>query len=129
VSDAAAGSCILLPDISAAEHNMVRGRGHKRTVAEDPIARQGGLDPRNMDQGVPHCRPSNPFQLAGKYYKRHALNLAPGQLIPALPMKGSATACTYLIGPGIKTAGARQDKHPRSKMMARRQRSEVSPTC
>jgi trans-2,3-dihydro-3-hydroxyanthranilate isomerase len=50
-----------------------------------------------MDQGVPRLGPAIAGDLAEAY--RDALNLAPGQLHPALPMQVASTGLPYLIVP------------------------------
>jgi PhzF family phenazine biosynthesis protein len=50
-----------------------------------------------MDQGVPQLGPAITGELAEAY--RDALNLAPGQLHPALPVQVASTGLPYLIVP------------------------------
>ena len=75
-----------------------------------------------MDQGVPHFGPPIAGEQARAY--SNALNLAPGQRHPALPMQVVSTGLPYLIVPvqgGLERAGI---SHPGSKSFCR-QRSEV----
>ena len=68
----------------------------QRTVAARTRGAAGWVDAA-MDQGVPQFGPPVAGELARAY--RDALNLAPGQLHPALPMQVVSTGLPYLIVP------------------------------
>jgi predicted PhzF superfamily epimerase YddE/YHI9 len=94
VLGAAAVLHTLLP-VSGAEHTWALAVA-QRTVAARTRGAAGWID-ATMDQGVPHVGPA----IAGKPGRAYsdALNLAPGQLHPALPMQVVSTGLPYLIVP------------------------------
>ena len=63
-----------------------------------------------MDQGVPKLGPAITGELAEAY--RDALNLAEGQLHPALPMQVVSTGLPYLIVPVQSGLGSARISHP-----------------
>jgi trans-2,3-dihydro-3-hydroxyanthranilate isomerase len=63
-----------------------------------------------MDQGVPKLGPPLAGELAQAY--RDALNLAPGQLHPALPMQVVSTGLPYLIVPVQSGLDSARISHP-----------------
>ena len=63
-----------------------------------------------MDQGVPALGPPIAGDLAEAY--RDALNLAPGQLHPALPMQVASTGLPYLIVPVQRGLDRARITHP-----------------
>jgi trans-2,3-dihydro-3-hydroxyanthranilate isomerase len=82
----------------------------QRTVAARTRGAAGWID-ATMDQGIPHFGPAIASEPAHAY--RDALNLAPGQLHPALPMQVVSTGLPYLIVPvqgGLEDA---RISHPR----------------
>ena len=82
----------------------------RRTVAARTRGAAGWID-ATMDQGIPHFGPAIAGGAAHAY--RDALNLAPGQLHPALPMQVVSTGLPYLIVPvqgGLEDA---RISHPR----------------
>ena len=82
----------------------------QRTVEARTRSAAGWIDAA-MDQGVPHFGPPIAGEQARAY--RNALNLAPGQPHPALPMQVVSTGLPYLIVPvqgGLERAGI---SHPR----------------
>jgi PhzF family phenazine biosynthesis protein len=68
----------------------------QRTIEVRTRGAAGWID-ATMDQGVPHFGPAIPGGQARAY--SDALNLAPGQLHPALPMQVVSTGLPYLIVP------------------------------
>ena len=68
----------------------------QRTVEVRTRGASGWVD-ATMDQGVPKLGPAIAGELAEAY--RDALNLARGQLHPALPMQVVSTGLPYLIVP------------------------------
>ena len=82
----------------------------QRTVPARTRGAGGWIDAA-MDQGIPHFGPAIASEPAHAY--RDALNLAPGQLHPALPMQVVSTGLPYLIVPvqgGLEDA---RISHPR----------------
>jgi PhzF family phenazine biosynthesis protein len=82
----------------------------QRTVAARTRDAAGWIDAA-MDQGIPHFGPAIASEPAHAY--RDALNLAPGQLHPALPVQVVSTGLPYLIVPvqgGLEDA---RISHPR----------------
>lgn len=63
-----------------------------------------------MDQGVPTLGPAIAGELAEAY--RHALNLTPGHLHPALPMQVASTGLPYLIVPVQSGLDSARISHP-----------------
>jgi PhzF family phenazine biosynthesis protein len=82
----------------------------QRTVAARTRGAAGWIDAA-MDQGIPHFSPAIASEPAHAY--RDALNLAPAQLHPALPVQVVSTGLPYLIVPvqgGLEDA---RISHPR----------------
>ena len=82
----------------------------QRTIEARTRGAAGWID-ATMDQGVPHFGQAIPGEQARAY--GDALNLAPGQLHPALPMQVVSTGLPYLIVPvqgGLERA---RISHPR----------------
>ena len=108
VLGAAAVLHTLLP-VSGAEHTWALAVA-QRTVAARTRGAAGWID-ATMDQGVPHVGPA----IAGKPGRAYsdALNLAPGQLHPALPMQVVSTGLPYLIVPVQDGLERARISHPR----------------
>jgi len=82
----------------------------QRTVAARTRGAAGWID-ATMDQGVPHFGPAIAGEPGHAY--RDALNLAPGQLHPALPMQVVSTGLPYLIVPVQDGLEHARISHPR----------------
>jgi PhzF family phenazine biosynthesis protein len=82
----------------------------QRTVAARTRGAAGWID-ATMDQGIPHFGPAIASEPAQAY--RDALNLAPGQLHPALPMQVVSTGLPYLIVPVQSGLEDARISHPR----------------
>ena len=108
VLGAAAVLHTLLP-VSGAEQTWALAVA-QRTVAARTRGAAGWID-ATMDQGVPHVGPA----IAGKPGRAYsdALNLAPGQLHPALPMQVVSTGLPYLIVPVQDGLERARISHPR----------------
>jgi trans-2,3-dihydro-3-hydroxyanthranilate isomerase len=108
VLGAAAVLHTLLP-VAAAEQTWALNVA-QRTVQARTREAAGWVDAA-MDQGVPHFGPAIAGEQARAY--SDALNLAPGQLHPALPVQVVSTGLPYLIVPiqaGLERA---RISHPR----------------
>jgi trans-2,3-dihydro-3-hydroxyanthranilate isomerase len=108
VLGAAAVLHTLLP-VSGAEHTWALAVA-QRTVAARTRGAAGWID-ATMDQGVPHFGPAISSK-PGRAYS-DALNLAPGQLHPALPMQVVSTGLPYLIVPVQDGLERARISHPR----------------
>ena len=108
VLGAAAVLHTLLP-ASAAERTWALAVA-QRTVAARTRGAAGWIDAA-MDQGVPHFGPVIAGE-PGRAY-RDALNLAPGQLHPALPVQVVSTGLPYLIVPVHDGLERARISHPR----------------
>jgi trans-2,3-dihydro-3-hydroxyanthranilate isomerase len=108
VLGAAAVLHTLLP-VSGAEQTWALAVA-QRTVAARTRGAAGWID-ATMDQGVPHFGPA----IAGEPGRAHSdsLNLAPGQLHPALPMQVVSTGLPYLIVPVQDGLERARISHPR----------------
>ena len=108
VLGAAAVLHTLLP-VSGAEQTWALAVA-QRTVAARTRGAAGWID-ATMDQGVPHVGPA----IAGRPGRAYsdALNLAPGQLHPALPMQVVSTGLPYLIVPVQDGLERARISHPR----------------
>ena len=82
----------------------------QRTVAARTRGAAGWID-ATMDQGIPYFGPAIASEPAHAY--REALNLAPGQLHPALPMQVVSTGLPYLIVPVQEGLEHARISHPR----------------
>ena len=82
----------------------------QRTVPARTRGAGGWIDAA-MDQGIPHFGPAIASEPAHAY--RDALNLAPGQLHPALPMQVVSTGLPYLIVPVQDGLERARISHPR----------------
>ena len=108
VLGAAAVLHTLLP-VSGAEQTWALAVA-RRTVAARTRGAAGWID-ATMDQGVPHFGPAIAGEPARAY--SDALNLAPGQLHPALPMQVVSTGLPYLIVPVQDGLERARISHPR----------------
>jgi trans-2,3-dihydro-3-hydroxyanthranilate isomerase len=108
VLGAAAVLHTLLP-VSGTEQTWALAVG-QRTVAARTRGAAGWVDAA-MDQGVPHFGPPVAGEQARAY--RDALNLAPGQLHPALPVQVVSTGLPYLIVPVQHGLERARISHPR----------------
>ena len=108
VLGAAAVLHTLLP-VSGAEQSWALAVA-QRTVAARTRGAAGWID-ATMDQGVPHFGPAIAGEPARAY--SDALNLAPGQLHPALPMQVVSTGLPYLIVPVQDGLERARISHPR----------------
>ena len=99
---------------AAVLHTLLPASGAEQTWALAVAARTrsaaGWID-ATMDQGVPHFGPAIAGE-PGRAY-RDALNLAPGQLHPALPMQVVSTGLPYLIVPVQDGLERTRISHPR----------------
>ena len=82
----------------------------QRTVVVRTRGADGWID-ATMDQGVPHFGPAIAGEPAQAY--SDALNLAPGQVHPALPMQVVSTGLPYLIVPVHDGLEHARISHPR----------------